>query len=241
MKSWLATVLATGVGALIGGPYGAVVGLGVGQAWDRGWIGTRRMPRLKVGAELSALFELLGHLARADGRVSEREVAFAEGLMDRFELRGAQRARAVEAFDRGRAEQFRIDAAIEQLAGSYPRGSEEARQLADLLLRLAETDGPLVPAERGALARISERLGLTHAAPRSTSGTRWTDDAARRELGLERGADGDTIRAAYKRLLSKYHPDKLAARGLSEAEQADAQARLQRAREAYEHLRPRGS
>lgn len=239
MRRWLGTAIAASVGALLGGPYGAIVGVGLGQAWDRGWLGGSRGSHLVVGQEMAALFELLGHLARTDGRVSEREVAFAEALMDRFELRGSQRQRAVQAFDRGRADGFLIDSALEKLATVHPPGSTEARQLVDLLLRLAETDGPLVPAERGALARISARLGVSSVASQSTTQRRWTDADARRELGVERQADADAIRAAYKRLLSRYHPDKLAAQGLSDSEQSEAANRLQRIREAYEHLRPR--
>lgn len=239
MKNWLGTVIGGAAGFLVGGPFGAVAGAGLGQAWDRGWLGNAPRP-LKVGQELSALFELIGHLARADGRVSEREVAFAEALMDRFQLAGIERKRAVAAFDRGRQEAFVIDQSLARLAAANQPGSPEACQLVDLLIRLAEADGPLVPAERGALARIARQLGVESGPARVVKQLAgWSTTTARQELGVDARADDDEIRAAYKRLLSRYHPDKLAGQQLSEIELSQAQQRLQRVREAYEFLRPR--
>lgn len=242
MSNWLGTLLGGAAGFLVGGPFGAVAGAGLGQAWDRGWLGRAAPAPLRVEQELSALFELIGHLARADGRVSEREVAFAEALMDRFRLTGAERSRAVSAFDRGRQEGFAIDDALARLAAVNRPGSAEARQLVDLLVRLAEADGPLVPAERGALARIGRQLGVESGQTRALNPLAgWSDEKARRELGVDGRADGHEIRAAYKRLLSRYHPDKLAGQNLPETELAQAQQRLQRIREAYEFLRQQTS
>ncbi len=242
MTNWLGTVVGGAAGFLVGGPFGAVAGAGLGQAWDRGWLGKPAPAPLKVGQELSALFELLGHLARADGRVSEREVAFAEALMDRFKLAGTERKRAVAAFDRGRQEGFAIDEPLARLAAINAPGSAEAHQLVDLLVRLAEADGALVPAERGALGRIAHQLGVASGTTRAVKQlTGWSVDKARSELGVDARADDTEIRAAYKRLLSRYHPDKLAGQNLSETELAQAQQRLQQVRDAYEFLRLRKS
>jgi DnaJ like chaperone protein len=54
-------------------------------------------------------------------------------------------------------------------------------------------------------------------------------------------ADENEIRAAYKRLLSRFHPDKIAGQHLSQPDLIEAQQRLQRVRDAYEFLRQRKS
>ncbi len=189
------------------------------------------------------MFELLGHLAKADGRVSEREIAFVEGLMERFKLSANARHGAIAAFDRGRAPTFQLDRAIDQLGASGLRGTAEAQQMVDVLTRLAEADGPLAPAEKGALGRIAARLGVIRARRRvlssQTTDITWTITSAHAELGLSGSPATDLVRSSYKRLMSRYHPDKLAARQLSDNQRAAAEDRLRRIRSAYEYLRSR--
>ena len=241
-KSWLATVLGAAAGLFAGGPFGAIAGAGLGHAWGRGWLWPGD-ERAKLPLELRLMFELLGHLAKADGRVSEREVAFAEGLMERFRLAGESRKAAIAAFDRGRAADFKLEPAIAQLDQSGLRGTAEAAQMVDILIRLAEADGPLVPAEKGALERISMRLGVDRRRRKTpssqTADITWTTASAHSELGLTTRASAELVRSSYKRLMSRYHPDKLAAQALSDRERSEAEDRLRRIRSAYEYLRSR--
>lgn len=241
-RPWIATLLGAAAGLFAGGPFGAIAGAGLGQAWGRGWL----WPSPKDGGlptELRSIFELLGHLAKADGRVSEREIAFVEGLMERFKLSAKARHGAIAAFDRGRAPTFQLDRAIDELGASGLRGTAEAQQMVDLLTRLAEADGPLAAAEKGALGRIAARLGVTKAQRRvlssQTADITWTAASAHAELGLSGSAAPDLVRTSYKRLMSRYHPDKLAARQLSDNQRAAAEDRLRRIRSAYEYLRSR--
>lgn len=241
-KPWIATVIGATAGMLAGGPFGAVAGAGLGHAWGRGWLWPGGS-KSALQVELRLLFELLGHLAKADGRVSEREIAFAEGLMERFKLKVAARKEAIAAFDRGRQAGFQIDAAINQLGQSGLPGTDEAGQMVDILHRLAEADGPLAPAEKGALERIALRLGVSERRRKQpasqTTDITWTVSSARSELGVNSQADSELVRSAYKRLMSRYHPDKLAAQALSDQERSAAEDRLRRIRSAYEYLRNR--
>ena len=235
-------MLGAAAGLFAGGPFGAIAGAGIGQAWGRGWLWPQP-PSGELQTELRLMFELMGHLAKADGRVSKREVAFAEGLMERFQLSAEGRRSAIAAFGRGRDPDFRLDLAIDQLEKSGMRGTAEAEQLVGLLTRLAQVDAPLVPAEKGALERIATRLGVDQQRRKipssQTTDITWTATSAHAELGLATQASSDLIRSAYKRLMSRYHPDKLAARELSDAQRAAAEDRLRRIRSAYEFLRSR--
>ena len=60
--------------------------------------------------------------------------------------------------------------------------------------------------------------------------------AARRTLGLKPDADHSGVRAAYKKLALKFHPDKMAAAGATGAEMEEANRRFVRVQEAYEVL-----
>ncbi|RMD78064.1 MAG: co-chaperone DjlA, partial [Gammaproteobacteria bacterium] len=59
-------------------------------------------------------------------------------------------------------------------------------------------------------------------------------------LGLAPGAPAEEVRRAYRRLMSRHHPDKLAARGAGEAERRRALARAQAVQAAYARLRRAG-
>ena len=55
-------------------------------------------------------------------------------------------------------------------------------------------------------------------------------------IGLKSGATPDQIRAAYREMVKRYHPDRLRGQGLPESEIAKSEAILQRINIAYDHL-----
>ena len=58
-------------------------------------------------------------------------------------------------------------------------------------------------------------------------------------LGVSRGASADEIKKAYRRLMSKNHPDKLAPAEAATAAKTEAERRTREVRSAYELLRSR--
>ena len=67
---------------------------------------------LEIGERFfTATFEVMGHVAKADGRVSEEEIAAARKVMAELRLNGAQIHAAIHHFTRGKNPEFdlRID------------------------------------------------------------------------------------------------------------------------------------
>lgn len=62
-------------------------------------------------------------------------------------------------------------------------------------------------------------------------------NAAYRELGVDRHASMEEVRTAYRRRLSRTHPDKIAASGADQATLDDAAERTHALREAYDTIR----
>ena len=56
-------------------------------------------------------------------------------------------------------------------------------------------------------------------------------------LGVSNDAGPDQIKLAYRRLIGKHHPDKLAARGISPTELARATEKTRELTAAYERIR----
>jgi DnaJ like chaperone protein len=114
-------------------------------------------------------------------------------------------------------------------------------------------DGKVHPAEHEVLVRLARRLGLTErdvsqleallraaaAGPstdaRPTAHARLED--AYTALGLSSEASVAEIKRAYRRLISKNHPDKLAAKGLPDSMREIAEERAREINVAYELIK----
>ncbi len=63
--------------------------------------------------------------------------------------------------------------------------------------------------------------------------------AALRVLGVEPDTDADQVKQAYRRLVSRHHPDKLVGSGASEARVREATERTRELHQAYALIRTR--
>src|SRR6201992_416321 len=86
-------VVGGAIGLLAGGPIGAAVGVLLGHQFDE-YTGAGENPRLRNGANATSIgdqffrsaFRVMGHVAKSDGRVSEREIAAARAVMSDLRL-----------------------------------------------------------------------------------------------------------------------------------------------------------
>ncbi len=99
---------------MVGGPLGALLGAAVGHNFDQGGskktaepdpAGIRDQARSVFNA---TAFQLMGYLAKADGRVSEREIAAARAVMDHLRLNAGQRRSAIDCFTEGKRDVAKI-------------------------------------------------------------------------------------------------------------------------------------
>ncbi len=198
---------------------GLVVGALIGHAWDAGWF--RRLVRSKrpPGAMFVPLFELCGVVARADGRVSQAEVAVVEALMARMDLDQVQRNRAVIHFDRGRHGEADVESAIDALRDFAATDPALPLVWIDQLAAIALADGvEPVPPARALLAAAARRWSVEDADLATILARRARGELPPSRprgvpdpwavLGVPRGADEDTCRAAWRRAIARYHPDR---------------------------------
>ena len=59
------------------------------------------------------LFSTLGHISKADGRVTKVEIEAAERLMQRLQLTDAERQRAIRFFQQGKEPDFDLDGTLQ--------------------------------------------------------------------------------------------------------------------------------
>lgn len=139
---------------------------------------------------------------------------------------------------------------IKKIAQAYTRDTtswsyesveeEDQRRLKEIIDQL-NSQGPSQRNETG-----NGAAGRTGNAHRSSGGNRQqqqprsgtqTPEAALAVLGLPAGATGEEVRRAYKRLMLRYHPDRVASLGA--AEQEASHRRAQEINAAYQVLKAR--
>ena len=258
--TWRATFFGALVGLLITRTvWGAVIGAIVGQMLDQSGI-FGGVPRGSVAAAsvsetfFRSTFELMGHVAKSDGRVSEAEIDAARRLMQELRLGPAEIAAAIECFRVGKSPSYDAGASVEHLREVCGLRYDLLSAFIELQLRAALAGNGISPPARLILMRAAERLGMSglefarleaRVRARSAHGGRTArPGASDRPLAesyaeLEVGASASDVEVtrAYRRQMSRHHPDKLVANGLPESMSQWAKEKTQRIQEAYEAIR----
>jgi DnaJ like chaperone protein len=256
-------------GALIGflltrSVWGAVLGTIIGQLFDQGMMpGPARAPSPSVSEVFfRTTFEVMGHVAKSDGRVSEAEIQAARRLMQELNLGPLEVALAIDCFRAGKAANYDFELGIERLREVCGQRHDLLRTFIELQLRAAIAGNGLSPPARSILMRMSERLGMSglefarmeaalrarqhfheqFAQGRGGAGARARGGAKPiadfyAELDIDASASDAEVTKAYRRQMSRHHPDKLVANGLPESMAQMAKEKTQRIQEAYEEIR----
>jgi DnaJ like chaperone protein len=255
---WIGKVAGFALGFLRGGLSGALIGVVLGHLVDRYLDARFGRGAGSPGAGVQqAFFEttflVMGHLAKADGRVSEEEIQTARTVMHHLRLRPEEVKRAIALFNDGKRAGAHIDEQVGQFRQACWRHPEIIRTFLEIQLDLALSKGSISAAEREVLWRVADMLGVGRVeltqleavlrARRSfgqhRAGQQSRDELgqAYKALGIESGASDAEVKKAYRRLMNQHHPDKLLARGLPDSMMEVAKERTREIRSAYETIK----
>ncbi len=242
------------VGLLFKGPLGAALGLWVGWWLDRNINRVLAGDGFKVFAGgqhaqaifQRALFGSLGHLAKADGRVTEREIAVAEQVMNQLHLNKRQRQAAVNNFRLGKSDRYPLERELEAFF-TLTRNQPHLRRLfIEILLNGALADGVITDSEQQVLHRVAQALGMSSQQLNDLIGQRQAHRQPSRStdhpdpyrvLGVDSEATEKDIKQAYRRLMSRYHPDKMSGREVPVKMREYAHEQVRVVRAAYDQIR----
>lgn len=244
-------------GSLLGGMMGYFIGLMIESArygtriqQRKAWYGAWQSPWQRVqetrGVFFASTFKVMGHIAKADGRVSEQDIQLARQVMQQMSLGQDMRMKAIAFFNEGKQPGFQLQQALNELRSVCGFQRHLLTLFVDIQSRYVQAAGRS-PAQLRILDQIFQFFGLgqryegTGGYQRQSSGAQGArsagpDDLSRAYacLGISRPATESQVKKTYRKLMSQNHPDKLMAKGLPEEMIKLATEKTQQIRSAYE-------
>ncbi len=166
--AWKGTFFGALIGLLItrsvwGAVFGAFIGLMFDQNAAAGRGGASHASGAASASEVffRTTFELMGHVAKSDGRVSEAEIDAARRLMQELRLGPHEIGVAIACFRAGKSAAYDADLSVEQLREACGLRYDLLHAFMELQLRAALAGNGISPPARSVLTRVAERLGMS--------------------------------------------------------------------------------
>ena len=210
-------------------------------------------------------FQVMGHLTKSKGRVTEADIQTASLQMDRMQLHGEARAQAQQAFREVKQSDYPLRNKLRELRSACFGRFDLIRMFLEIQIQAAFADGSLHPNERQVLYVIAEELGISRTqfdqflhmmeggqqfgggyhswGGAGQGGARYgapqgpTLADACKVLGVKPDDDYMTIKRAWRKQMAEHHPDKLVAKGLPPEMMEMAKQKAQEIQAAWDLIR----
>lgn len=250
--AWWGTLIGGTLGFMFGGVLGALLGAAVGSNFDKGIrisdeLGPGDQERVQA-AFFTACFSVMGHIAKADGRVTPDEISAARNIMAQMQLNEEQRKTAINLFNEGKQAGFPLNDVLDQFRKECHRRRNLLQMFIEIQLATAMADGVLHENERSIIGQVGSKLGFSqhdieHLINLATGASHQHQqqgmslDDAYAMLDVDSNATDAEVKKSYRRLMSQHHPDKLVSKGLPEEMIKMANEKTQEIRKAYDLIR----
>lgn len=245
-----------------GSLFGSILGVIIGHMFDtrraRDYAGSRYGAGRRSSIQqlfFDATFSIMGYIAKADGRVSEKEIAIAKNIMLQMQLDGTRRARAIEQFNRGKSSNFDYQPVLNELKRACWMQPGLLKTFLEIQIQIAYADGNLSAATRHAVLQVFQGLGIPESVFRryeqqSRAGYQYQQhqqqsyqDPRQQQhdaygiLGVSASSSDAEVKKAYRRMMSKHHPDRLMSKGVPPEMIKVANQKTQQIKEAYDIIK----
>ncbi len=206
---------------------------------------------------LELLAALMAKMAKADGHIDVVEIRVAEHAFDRLGFNDEQRQVCVDSFRKALKESWGAEHYALRMT-SLGFGYEMRLLVYEVLWDIADADGFLAPEEKVMLAGLERSLSLApgtfdryfrryvrsgnangywHGQGHKAESCRDDLSDAYDELGCRPTSSDDELKASYRNLAKKLHPDVLRAQGLPESLMGRANERMARINAAWDRIK----
>lgn len=250
------------LGASIGGPIGLIFGIWLGHSFDRG-MGQDFDSTIKGGSNnktqqvfFETTFAVMGHIAKADGVVTQVEIDAAEQVMQRLGLNSQKRKHAIESFQKGKSTNFNLDQHLRNLVKYCIRKPSLIQMFLEIQVVAVTADRKVSPAEMEILYQIGQAFNIpkqqidsliemviaqqsfhNNGKNNTTNSTVPSIELAYKVLGVSNSTSKAEIKKAYRKLMAQHHPDKLVSKGMPEEMIKVATEKSQEIQSAYDMIK----
>lgn len=240
--------------------FGALLGLWLGHRFDQGsgfdFDGlAQKSEAERQAAFFYSTFATMGFIAKANGQVSQHEIAFATAYMNKLGLNSEMKQQAQDAFREGKMAGFPLEQHLKKFKRNCANRQDLLLLFLEIQIQVAFADGQLDQVEREALHRVARTLGFSahqldqllemiiagahfHQQGQSSKGAPSSSQLsnAYKLLGVNKTTPEKEIKKAYRKLMAQHHPDKLVAKGLPPEMMEVAKQKTQDIQAAYEMI-----
>ena len=230
------------LGWSFGGPIGAILGLALGSVVDamssgekRAYAAGRRptQARTQSGDFEISLLILSSIVIKADGKQDQRELDYVRQQF--VGMYGKERANHAFSLFKNINQQQNISTRQVCLQIRQMMDHPARLQLMHFLFGIAKADGVVTEQEVQVIHTIAGYLGIN---PRDYESIRAmfysSTNNAYKILEIDKSVTDAEVKKAYRKMVKKYHPDKVM--HLGEEHQKGAEAKFKQVQDAYEQL-----
>lgn len=243
---WMGKIVGGTLGMAIGGPLGAIFGAAFGHAFDTSpqQLEYQERSSLSPGEQSQltffvATFSMLAKLAKADGVVTEEEVASVESFMvNDLRLSPHSRNVAMNIFNTAIHSPEDFSQFATQFYQKFALQPQMLELMIDMLLRVAIADGNLSQGEEDLIEK-AVFIFRFHRPRFEQLKSKYIKrvEPSYAVLGCDPSDSSEMIKKQYRKLVHEYHPDKIAAKGLPEEFTTFAEDKFREIQEAYEAIK----
>lgn len=237
MAAKLGALFGGGLGWAFGGPIGALVGAVVGYMWDSATLkgkvqNTANGQGTSQGDFYISLLVLSSAMMKADKKLLKSELNYVKQFL-RSQFGESQTTEMLQILKNLLQKEVDLGPVCNQIKGFM--GHAQRLQLVHYLVGIANADGHIHEKEWELLESIARRLNVNHKDLESLYAMYQVDnDRYYRILEIEKGATKEEIKKAYRKMVKKYHPDKLG--DIGEEAKKTAIDKFRMVQEAYDEL-----
>ena len=236
--------LGAGLGFTLGGPIGSIIGFAVGsfvdgvskedvlkeyqEAQKRGGRGSTQSGDFEI-----SLLILASVVIKADGKVDQRELNFVRSQF--VGMYGKDRANnAFKLFKGIIKKEVSAHQVCVQIRQHMPHASR--LQLLHFLFGIAKADQHVAGSEVNEIRKIAGYLNINQYDFESIKAMFYDDsESSYKILEISKSATEDEVKKAYRKMVKKYHPDKL--QGLGAEHIKGAEEKFLQIQKAYEQIK----
>ena len=206
-------ILFGGMGWVLGGPIGAIIGYYLGSQGDHADQGystqptTRGYPNTKPGDFMVSLLVLLGAVMKADKQLLKSELDYVKNFL-RKQLNHQDTKEYMILFKDIIKQDYPIRDVCRQIQRSMDHPSR--LELIHVLFGLSKADGHIHPDEIKVINTIGRYLNINDSDFDSIKAMFVKDtQSAYKILEIKKSVTDSEVKKAYRKMASKYHPDKV--------------------------------